>query len=73
MGALIGSAISKRIDNKGVEKILKVLLIVIILIDFYNVIKYTKICIVPDIFLASMFFKMQRIGCDSYVPGIHIG
>ena len=41
MGALIGSAISKRIDNKGVEKVLKVLLIIIILIDFYNVIKYT--------------------------------
>ena len=40
-GALVGAAISKRIDNKGVEKILKILLIVIILIDFYNVIKYT--------------------------------
>jgi len=41
MGALIGAAVSKRIDNKGVEKILKALLIIIILIDFYNVIKYT--------------------------------
>lgn len=40
-GALIGAAISKRIDNKGVEKILKALLIVIILIDFYNVLKFT--------------------------------
>lgn len=40
-GALIGAAISKRIDNKGVEKILKGLLIVIILIDFYNVLKFT--------------------------------
>lgn len=40
-GALIGAAVSKRIDNKGVEKILKVLLLVIIAIDFYNVLKYT--------------------------------
>ena len=40
-GALIGAAISKRIDNKGVEKVLKLLLIIIILIDFYNVLKFT--------------------------------
>ena len=40
-GALIGAATSKRIDNKGVEKILKGLLIVIIMIDFYNVLKFT--------------------------------
>ena len=40
-GALTGAAISKRIDNKGVEKILKALLIVIIMIDFYNVLKFT--------------------------------
>ena len=40
-GALIGAAVSKRIDNKGVEKIFKVLLLVIIAIDFYNVLKYT--------------------------------
>ena len=40
-GALIGASVTKRIDNKGVEKVLKILLIVIILIDFYNVIKYT--------------------------------
>lgn len=39
-GALIGAIISKRIDNKGVEKVLKALLIVIILIDFYNVLKF---------------------------------
>lgn len=39
-GALIGAAISKRIDNKGVEKILKTLLLVLVAIDFYNVIKY---------------------------------
>jgi len=40
-GALIGAAISKRIDNKGVEKILKGLLLAIIMIDFYNVLKFT--------------------------------
>ena len=40
-GALVGAAISKRIDNKGVEKILKILLMIIIAIDFYNVLKYT--------------------------------
>ena len=40
-GALVGSMISKKIDNRGVEKILKILLLVIIFIDFYNVLKYT--------------------------------
>ena len=40
-GALVGAAISKRIDNKGVEKILKVLLLVIVAMDFYNILKYT--------------------------------
>lgn len=40
-GALVGAAISKRIDNAGVEKILKVLLLFIVAMDFYNVIKYT--------------------------------
>lgn len=40
-GALVGAAISKRVDNKGVEKILKILLLVIIAMDFYNVLKYT--------------------------------
>lgn len=39
-GALLGTMISKRIDNKGVEKLLKMLLIIIIVIDFYNVIKF---------------------------------
>ena len=39
-GAFVGSAISKRIDNTGVEKLLKVLLILIIIMDVYNVIKY---------------------------------
>lgn len=40
-GALIGAFISKRIDNKGVEKILKILLLVLIAMDFYNVLKYS--------------------------------
>lgn len=40
-GALVGAAISKRVDNKGVEKIFKVFLLVITLLAFYNVIKYT--------------------------------
>ncbi len=40
-GALIGAAVSKRIDNKGVEKVFKIFLLVITLIAFYNVLKYT--------------------------------
>ena len=40
-GALVGSAISKRIDNKGVEKVLKVFLLIIVAMDFYNILKYT--------------------------------
>ena len=40
-GALLGAFITKRIDNKGVEKILKILLTLIVLLDFYNVLKYT--------------------------------
>lgn len=40
-GALVGSAISKRIDNKGVEKVLKVLLLIIVAMNFYNVLKFT--------------------------------
>lgn len=40
-GALMGSSISKRIDNPGVEHILKALLLVITALDFYNVLKYT--------------------------------
>ena len=40
-GALIGAAISKRINNQGVEKILKVLLLLITTMDFYNILKYT--------------------------------
>jgi len=39
--AFIGAAISKRIDNKGVEKLLKILLLIIIAIDLYNAIRYT--------------------------------
>ena len=40
-GALIGAYISKRIDNKGVEKILKVISLLIVATAFYNVLKYT--------------------------------
>lgn len=40
-GALSGSFISKKIDNSGVEFILKVLLLAITFLDFYNVLKYT--------------------------------
>lgn len=40
LSAFVGGAISRRIDNRGVEKVLKVLLLVIIAIDFYNVVKY---------------------------------
>lgn len=42
-GALAGAAFSKRMDNRGVEKILKGMLLVIVAIDFYNVLKYTGI------------------------------
>lgn len=38
--AFVGSAISKRIDNRGVEKLLKILLAIIIVIDCYNAVKY---------------------------------
>ncbi len=40
-GALVGAAISKRIDNKGVEKLLKILSLLIVAMAFYNVLKYT--------------------------------
>ncbi|MCR5784989.1 MAG: sulfite exporter TauE/SafE family protein [Eubacterium sp.] len=40
-GAYIGALISERINNAGVEKILKVLLLCITAIDFYNVLNYT--------------------------------
>lgn len=39
-GALIGSVISKKMDNVGVERLLKCLLILIIIMDIYNVTKY---------------------------------
>ena len=39
--AFVGSAISRRIDNKGVEKLLKILLLIIICIDLYNAIRFT--------------------------------
>lgn len=40
-GALVGAAISKRLDNSGVEKILKTLLVVLITISFYNILQFT--------------------------------
>lgn len=40
-GAFAGSYISKKIDTSGVEKLLQALTIVIILINVYNVFKYT--------------------------------
>lgn len=40
-GALIGAKISDSIDNKGVEKILKVLTLVLVIMNFYNILKYT--------------------------------
>ncbi len=39
-GAIIGAAISKKMDSARVEKLLRVLLIIIICIDFYNVIQF---------------------------------
>lgn len=39
-GAIIGAMISKHISNKGVEGILRILLMIIILIDASNVIKF---------------------------------
>lgn len=40
-GALLGGYISKKLDNSGVERILKALLLVITAVDFYNVLNYT--------------------------------
>lgn len=40
-GALLGAFISQRIDNKGVEKILKVISLLIVATAFYNILKYT--------------------------------
>lgn len=39
-GALVGAAVFKRIENNGVERILKGLLLIIIIMDLYNAIKY---------------------------------
>lgn len=39
-GAFVGSAISKRMNNSGVERLLKGLLVLIIIMDIYNVVKY---------------------------------
>ena len=40
-GALIGAVASQRINNEDVENILKIMLLVITLMDFYNVLKYS--------------------------------
>lgn len=40
-GAEIGARISKRIDKGGVEHLLKLLLLVVVCIDFYNILKFT--------------------------------
>lgn len=40
-GAEIGARISARIDKSGVEHLLKLLLFVIVCIDFYNILKFT--------------------------------
>ena len=40
-GALAGAAVSRRVDNKGVEKVLKTLLICITCMDAYNIFRFT--------------------------------
>ena len=40
VGALIGSAISKRMKNVQVEKFFRILLIVIFLINCWNIVKF---------------------------------
>ena len=40
VSAFVGGALTKRIDNKGVEGVLRVLLLVIIVIDLYNAVKF---------------------------------
>ena len=39
-GAMIGAAISRRLSNRGVERILRTLLAAIIMIDISNVVKF---------------------------------
>ena len=39
-GAQVGACISKRLSGDGVERLLKLLLAVIVCIDFYNMIKF---------------------------------
>ena len=39
-GALLGAAVSKRLDNRGVEKVLKLLVVFIIGINLYNVFRF---------------------------------
>ncbi|MBR3396473.1 MAG: sulfite exporter TauE/SafE family protein [Lachnospiraceae bacterium] len=40
-GAILGAAITKRIDNKGVEKLLKLLILFVIAVSIYNILKFT--------------------------------
>ena len=40
LSAFVGGAISRRIDNRSVERLLKILLAIIIVIDCYNAVKY---------------------------------
>ncbi len=40
-GALIGAAVSKHMDNSGVEKVLRVLSLFIVAMSAYNIFKYT--------------------------------
>ena len=39
-GALIGAIISKKLNNELIEKLLRVMLVIIICINFYNVVKF---------------------------------
>ena len=43
LGGIFGRRISKRLDNKGIDRIFFVLLIVIALISVYNLIKYISV------------------------------
>lgn len=40
-GALLGAAITRRLNNSGVEKVFNILLLIIIAIGCYNIFKYT--------------------------------
>ena len=40
-GALVGAAVTKRIENKGVEKLLKLLCVLVIAVCVFNILKFT--------------------------------